>query len=57
MFFIIFVIIFEVNLVAEQKQAQLVTIFFYISISLNSFISPLPYLCSSVLELFANLCF
>jgi len=41
-FSIIFVIIFEVNIVHEQKQTHLVTIslFFKISIVLNSFTAP-----------------
>jgi len=42
-FSIISVIIFEVKIVTEQKEAQLVTIFFvflYVSIALNFFAAP-----------------
>jgi len=49
-FYNLSVVIFEVNIVAEQKQALLVTIFCFLKvfIAFNSFHCTLPYHCSSV---------
>jgi len=49
-FYNLSVIIFEVNIVAEQKQALLVTIFLFceVFIALKYFTVPLPYLCSGI---------
>jgi len=46
----LFVITFEVDIIAEQKQALLVTIFCFLKLSLPStlFTAPLSYRCSGV---------
>jgi len=50
-FYNLSVIIFEVNIVAEHKQALLITIFCFLKFSLRSslFTAPLPCRCSVVL--------
>jgi len=54
---IFYIIIFEVNIVAKQKQPLLVTIFlyFYVFIDLNSFTAPCPTAVPASLEKRAKL--